>query len=283
MKILCIDIGASKMHALLFQERFIEAEYRLVTPQGKRGFLKVLKGLINQAQSKGKLDAMGIGIAGVVDAKNGKLIFSPRLKFMNGFNLLKWAGVIGRCRVVVENDARAFVIGEKLLGAGKKSKSLVGVTLGTGVGSGLIINERIWKGHTNSAGEIGHMFVELTPRIKEFEFLAGMSYFGESLDIFKGVPYHKIRKIPRSLIRKFDRYAYFLAAGLANIINIINPEMIVLGGGLSKLSRFYLPKTKVFLSRIIFSGKRNSTKIRVSFLGDRAIPWGLWGIINKRV
>jgi len=104
--------------------------------------------------------AVGIGVPGILDLDGGLLVKSPNLSRLEGSPLRDWLAEALLCPVILENDANAAAVGEKWLGAGRKIESFLFITLGTGVGGGLILDGQLWKGVKGRAGEFGHLIVE---------------------------------------------------------------------------------------------------------------------------
>jgi len=104
--------------------------------------------------------AVGLGVPGRVIPREGVIVFSPNLAVLNGLHLGPGLAARLSCPVVLENDANLFTLGEHWLGAGVGVATLLGLTLGTGVGGGLILNERLWSGSYGTAAEIGHLTID---------------------------------------------------------------------------------------------------------------------------
>src|SRR3989339_693548 len=225
---------------------------------------KILPQLIKRANNMkyiNKVSGTGVGVAGDVDQKKGVLRFSP--------NLPKWSGIpIGKIlknglkhRVVIDNDANAAAWGAFWLDAGGKAQNLVCITLGTGVGGGIICNGKLYHGTTGSAGEIGHITIDpLGPKCNCgnhgcVERFIGAAYLSEAAvsaikngrkSILPGLVGGRLDRItPRILdiaAHKNDKLAneIWQFAGeklgiiIADLVNIINPEKVVLAGGVSK-------------------------------------------------
>ncbi len=128
---------------------------------GPESVIGQIKKGIKQVMQKNKLKIQGIGIGspGVVSSKKGTVENPPNLPGWERVNLGRIMEKEFKIKVKVENDANAAAIGEMIFGAGKKLKSFIMVTLGTGVGGGVILNRKLFKGETGAAGEIGHMSI----------------------------------------------------------------------------------------------------------------------------
>lgn len=174
------------------------------TPKTKLQFLKLLERVITESKTSHSLSGIGIGLPGIVDVKRGVLVHAPHLPFLNGWHASQFFKKF-KIPTRFDNDSRCFVLAEATLGAGKGLKNIVGLTIGTGVGGGIFLNGDIYHGAHFGAGEFGHM---VTDRKMSLDKLGG-------------------RHTPLPHTEQTEA----LGLGVANIINLLDPEMVVLGGG----------------------------------------------------
>lgn len=252
--IIGIDIGGSKINAILFLNGKVLKNAKISTPKSRKEFLKKLEALIRKlisdAGSK-KISGIGCGVAGALDLEKGIILNAPNLKFLNNFNIKKWLNKKFNCDVKIDNDARCFTRGEYLFGAGRGYGNAVGITLGTGIGGGIVINKRIFYGGSGAAGEFGHMVIN---RNKDFEYLT--------------VKQSRKLKFSGASVKKFEKN---LVIGLANIINILDPDIIIVGGGAIYMAQIFLPRAKKIINRLVISPKsRKNVKIIIGNLGENA-------------
>jgi glucokinase len=235
-----------------------------------------------------RFGSVGLGLAGGVDAESGTLLFVPNLKGWTGFSFKKaFAKSLG-VSVSVENDANAAVWGGYVVALKRKPRTVVGLTLGTGVGGGLVIDGRLHRGATGSAGEIGHMTLELKgPRC----------HCGRRgcLEAYAGT--YGIQRMARELMRRppspltpkavadaaqagdrgarevWDTVGTRLGQGLANLVLILNPDAILLLGGVARAGGLVLdPIRRVFKVQTFIEPFR---KVALSAPADR--DWGVVG------
>src|SRR3990167_1179644 len=128
-----LDIGASKIAGIIFDGKKAVKDLTIVTPKNLSGFKYSLLKLVKF------------------------LSLNAKIKFLVGFNLLKLLKSLGTKKAVIENDANCFALAEARIGQGRKLKNFIGITLGTGMGGGLISNGKRYRGMRGSAGEVGHM------------------------------------------------------------------------------------------------------------------------------
>lgn len=121
---------------------------------------RAIQALAAKRKASGKLAGVGVGVPGIIDLKSGMLRGSPNLPGWENYPVRQEVERRLKTRVTLENDANAAALGEKWLGAGRKVDDLCMVTLGTGVGGGIVLGGRIWHGMTGMAGELGHITVE---------------------------------------------------------------------------------------------------------------------------
>jgi glucokinase len=205
-KVIGIDIGGTKIDGILFDGKKVVKELKILTPKSAADFAYDLKHLAAFLALGQKIKGIGIGMAGVIDVRRQAAVYSPNIKFINNFDFKKVFGK--KIKIAVANDAKCFALAEACLGQGKNYESVVGVILGTGVGSGLVLNGKIYTGHHYGAGEVGQMFYD------------GKHTF-ESL-------FQKARN------RKNNKeLAHLTGILLGNIYRVLDPELIVLGGGVA--------------------------------------------------
>ncbi len=278
-----------------------------INSSSKNKILDRLRELIHSVIDESDADrdlilGMGIGVSGVTD-EFGRVSFAPALGWedMPVRDLLKEEFKIP---VAVENDVNAAALGEKLFGVGKTVKNFVFVAIGTGVGAGIIINGELYKGFANAAGEVGYLVMgdEYLKDYRKgfgcFESLISgpaiaakaanqmRSYDSASMgiascqdknitakDVFEAAK--RKDKIALKIVEEVSKY---LAIGLGNISILLNPEMIVLGGGISKQEDILLRPVREMMAKIT----PIPPKIVISSLGDdtgvigaAALAWDL--------
>lgn len=232
--------------------------------------------------------SVGLGLAGGVDSKTGTLLFVPNLKGWTGFSFKKAFRKSLGINVAVDNDANVAVWGGYAVALKRKPKTVVGVTLGTGVGGGLVIDGRLHRGATGSAGEIGHVTLELEgPRcgcgrrgcLEAYAGTAGIQRLAREL----------MRRPPSPLTPKavadaalagdagagkvWDTVGTRLGQGLSNLVLVLNPDAILLLGGVARAGGLVLdPLRRVFAAQPF---REPFKKVEISAPLDR--DWGVVG------
>jgi glucokinase len=260
--IIGVDIGGTNIHAVLFKNGRILKRITILTPKNLKEFLNKLEKTIREIiPQSGKFLGIGCGIAGILDLKKGTVLKSPNLEFLDGFKIKDWMQKKFHCTVKIDNDARCFLRGEYLFGAGRGYENLVGITLGTGVGGGIIIGGKIVYGANGSAGEIGHMIINSEKDLEE-------------------TTVKQMRKLKFSKMaeKKFEKN---LGIGFSNVVNILDPEIIIIGGGAAENIKTFLPKIKAEAIKSIISPKsRKNVKILMGKLGEDAGAIGAAALFN---
>jgi glucokinase len=216
--------------------------------------------LDEQGGSRDDLAGVGIGSPGPLDRKAGMVINTPNLGWRN-FPLRDLIANAVRLPATLDNDANCATYGEWWLGAGKGVDTLVGFTLGTGIGGGIVLGGEIYHGCSDVAGEIGHMTIDSTGRrckcgnygcleayasgpaiaLRAVEGIeAGVETMltemvgGRLEDITAATVYEGVVAGDEYATEVMKDTAKFLGAGIASIINILNPEMVVIAGGVTR-------------------------------------------------
>jgi len=220
------------------------------------------------------------------------VVKSPNFPDWNNLPLKKELERLLHVPIYIENDANAAALGEQWRGAASGIKSMILLTLGTGVGGGIVLNNKIWHGADGMAGEIGHMTLIPDGRqcscgnvgcLEMYASARGIiQSYQETLtssasplsDTLKEVTSEKIfvaalagDPLARRVMKEMGR---MLSIGIANLINIFNPEMIVIGGGVKDAWQLFIGATHEEVMKRAFQVPASRTQIVPSFLGDDA-------------
>jgi fructokinase len=292
-----VDLGGTKIEAVALQaDTSILLRRRIATPRDYDGTLDGIAGLVADIESEaGGTGSVGVGIPGVVSHASG-VVKNANSTWLNGRPLRADLEARLARPVRVANDANCFALSEAIDGAGRGRESVFGVILGTGVGGGIAIRQRILDGPNQIAGEWGH---NPLPWMADDERTdAAECYCGKRgcVETFLSGPGferdHALRsRVTRSSVEivraatagdehaigTLERYHDRLARALATVINVLDPDAVVLGGGMSNLPD--LPRrVSALLPRYVFSDSV-LTKILPNVHGDssgvRGAAW-LW-------
>lgn len=286
--VLSFDIGGTKIAFGLVKggKIFSYRKILLEKPFQKDKFLKKLINLISLVLKKNKkIEKIVLGLAGQVNFKDGSLIISPNISEKREKIYLK--KILERkfgLPIFFDNDANCFTLGETVFGRGENKNFVVGLTIGTGIGGGIVLDKKILRGKDGFAGEFGHIILEIGGRKclcgKRGCFEAYASgramaelYFeltGKKKNTFQIKKEFSQKK--QEAVFVVNETARWLAIGLANVINILNPDLIVLGGGMTGFKSFIEIALKNIRPWLLV--KETKTEILVSTLKEKATLLG---------
>ncbi|HAR36854.1 MAG TPA: hypothetical protein DCR87_08170 [Acidobacteria bacterium] len=235
-----------------------------------------------------RIKSAGFGFAGFFSLKEKKIKQSPNYPALNNFPLFPALKKIIPVPFAVHNDANLAAYGEYLFGSGRNVHSLVFLTVGTGLGSGLILEGELWQGKAGFAGELGHITVNpeglkcgcgnigcletevsAPALVRNYRQFSGKDEPLEARDI-----YLRARAGDENAKKSFDRCGYFLGIALGIVINFLNPEKIVIGGGGMKSGQWLLGPTRAEARRRAIAPSFATCRIQKASLGNDA---GLMG------
>lgn len=235
--------------------------------------------------------AIGIGSPGPLDCKNGIILTTPNLPFEN-FNLVQPIENKYNVPAYLDNDANVAAIGEYMLGEGRGTQNMLYVTVSTGIGGGAILNGKIYRGHTSNALEIGHMTIvedgvkcncgnygcaeayasgtaigrQGRQAVKNFEQTSLSEYSNiTSFEVFKEAK--KGDKVSKEIL---DKSLNYLGICIANLVAVFDPEVIVIGGGVSKGGQIVFDKIREVVDTRCFKSMAESCRIVPAGLGADA-------------
>ncbi len=280
-----IDLGGTKTESIILDENGKEVErFRKETPKNYNGTLDTLCGLVKYLEEKYKTKcSVGVGTPGAL-SKETDCIKGGNSTWLNGRPLKKDIELRLNRKIFFENDANCFALSEAYDGAGSKHEIVFGVIIGTGVGGGLVINKKIINGFNNITGEWGHnqMPVGSNDKWNRHDcycgkkgcietFLSGPGFSKHYYDLFNDKLDAKIiqenaNNGDEKALEFIFQYLDYLARGLAQVINIIDPGAIVLGGGVSNMKQIY-GNINAKLKKYVFSDTVNTEVVKNKF-GD---------------
>lgn len=234
-KTIAIDLGGTNLRAAIVKNGKILKIIIKKTPKTKNKLLKELCESINVLNS---WSIRRIGVSSAGPLKDGIIKNPPNLPLKN-FDLKNFLEKKFKKKVEVENDANCAALAEAKYGC--KKKNFILLTLGTGVGGGIIINSKLYKGE-GYGGELGHIILNNKKDLEELWKLhrsESKKYFGKTLLIKE-----LLEKNDKNSKKILEYTITYLAQGIASLINIFDPEVIVLAGGVKETGNFFLNKIK---------------------------------------
>ncbi len=301
-----VDVGGTKILAGLFDSSFECIGTAKVSTKAQRGVEAVIERIdrsvrdaVDEADlSMKQVAGVGIGAPGAVDFPNGTVIFAPNMEGWKDVPLKKELEKHLGVPVFVENDANIAVLGVHVAELKSKPRSIVGIFVGTGIGGGLIMDGELYSGFNHTAGEIGHMVLDINgPKcgcgnrgcfealasrtaifqrikagIKDGEKTMLTEMLGDGLEDLRSGDLRKaIRRGDKFTAKVIEQAAEYIGIGVANLVNIFNPEVVVLGGGVVEaLSDEMLPTIIKTAKDHAMPGTIKGVEIISSKLGDNA-------------
>ena len=268
MKIIGVDIGGTKISAALIEGDHIVKKESVPTPydQSKEIVLKTITDML-ETLFTGDVSGIGIGVPGLVDLENNLVLDVLNIPSWDTVPLKDMLENHFHMPVFVNNDANCFALGEKYFGKGKYYRNYVGVSLGTGLGTGIIINDHLYSGRYCGAGEFGLLIY----KDKCLEAYASGQFFkDQGLSGADLAP--KAQQGDKEAIRLFELLGEHLGRALIDILFALAPEAVILGGSVSR-SYYLFEKSMRSVIEKEFPYQRlyRALKIEISDLKDSAI------------
>jgi glucokinase len=298
-----IDLGGTTIKgALVSATGEILHEMRFPTEQNKSEALldqiiETVGTLRSDARAAGRAAAVGVGIPGLVNRKTNRVEVMPNLPQLSGVDLTDEISRAAGLPVVIDNDANAAAYAELQAGAARDKREVFFVALGTGIGAGLIINGQIYRGAAGFAGEFGHMTIDPEGIECGCGNIGCLETIASGPNIVRRTRERLYRDRTSSLSRlaiprdreftaediaraaqegdemaqvMMERTGMFLGIALAAVINLLNVEMVVLGGGVMDAGDLILKPTIKETRRRAFPPSFNSCEIVIAKLGPSA-------------
>jgi glucokinase len=301
-----IDLGGTKILAGVFDSSLEQVGLTKLSTKSQRGVDKVVERIARCAQDAvdeadltfKQIAGVGIGAPGAVDFAAGTVIFAPNMEGWKDVPLKKELEKQLGVPVFVENDCNIAALGVYVAELKSKPKSMVGIFVGTGIGGGIIINGDLYSGFGHTAGEVGHMVLEISgPKcgcgnkgcfealasrtaifqqikagIKDGQKTILTEMLGNDLEDLRSGDLRKaIRRGDKFVDRVVEGAAEYIGIATANLVNILNPEVVVLGGGvIEALSDEMMGVIVETATDYAMPGAMKGVEIIASKLGDNA-------------
>lgn len=303
-----IDLGGTNIVAGVVNEEYeiiAKASCKTSVPRPEdeicNSMVEVTKKAVEKANlSLDDIELIGIGVPGAINPKTGVVEYSANLFFHNWEIVKMMSSKLDGKKVLIENDANAAAYGEYLAGSAKGAKNAVAITLGTGVGGGIIINGKIYTGSNFAGAELGHMVIVkdgkecgcgrhgcweayasatgLADMTKEAilqekpEFSCMLSLCDGDINKVEGkTAWDAMQQGDPNAKAVIDKYIGYLAAGLVNIINIFQPDILCIGGGISHQGENLLAPLRCIIENERYTKHNDKqTKICCATLGNDA-------------
>ncbi len=303
--VIAVDLGGTKILAALVSRdgRIVARERRLTGAEGgPRVVIDRLCGAIDALLEREKIDisqlqGISVSAAGGIDDKKGVVTKSPNLPGWHDIPLRDMVKERYNLTTFLINDASAAALGEHRFGVARDARNFVLLTIGTGIGGGIVIDGKLYHGAVGSAGELGHMTIDVNGpvckcgnigclevlasgtamaeearrRIKQGEPSILADLVGGNIDTISGKEVGDAAEKGDALALDVIRHAAtYLGIGMVNLVNIFNPEMIVVGGGVSSLGELLLAPARRLVQERAFPVSARAVKIVLAKLGNEA-------------
>jgi glucokinase len=293
-----IEIGGTKLQAGAGGEdgKLLALARRRVDPAlGGEGIREAIPGLLDEAVSRagaraGEIRAIGVGFGGPVDSKAGRVLVSHQVEGWAGFPLREWLEGLRRLPVLLQNDCKAAASAEAAHGAGKGCRRIFYVTIGSGIGGALVVDGKADEGQGLGAGEIGHTWVphpatgkpeklELVSSGWSIERRAKEALAGGRASLMGGAvtaeAVHAAAAEGDPLARAvLEEATDALAIGIANVVALLCPERVILGGGVSLMGPLFWEPLRAKAAERGFAPFAGRCRIVPAALGEEVVVIG---------
>lgn len=260
--IMGIDIGGTNIRCAVISKNKGMLSYKreeIINKNSKKSILKQLTNLIDKYVPS-KISGIGIGVPAIVSLETGVLHGAYNLPGWKSVPLKKILEKRYKIPVLVNNDANCFALGVKYFGSAKNYDNIAGIILGTGFGAGLIIDNKLYCGNNCAAGEFGR--IPLKDKTAE-DYCSG-KFFIDKYHLSGEKIYELAKKNDKKGLIAFRKFGENLGLGISMVINSIDPEIIVLGGSVSKAYTFFKKQFFGSLKKYTYKQVYKNIRIKVS-------------------
>ncbi|MFG2072619.1 glucokinase [Nonomuraea maritima] len=305
-----VDIGGTKVAAGVVDDNGeIVAHTRRPTAADRPEVVaETVADVVRELSDGRDIEAVGVGAAGFIDETRSMVRFAPNLAWREEPLQKKISGLVG-LPVVIENDANAMAWGESRFGAGRDQSHVVCMTLGTGIGGGMVFDGALYRGRWGMGAELGHMQVRPGGRACGCgnvgcweQYASGQSLVKDAREIAEAHPERartllglaggtiegeEVTEAARlgdeASLAAFDSFADWLGQGMADLAAILDPGCFIIGGGVSRAADLFLDRARrVFAERLTGRGHRPLAEIRLAQLGASAGLVGAADLARRR-
>jgi glucokinase len=298
-----VDLGGTNLRAAnIDREGSIHERFRVSTPVTNNpneivsAIASAVTECANRAATRGEqIQAVSVVVPGSVQADSGVIVNAPNIPAIVSFDLGQALTTELHRPISLENDANAAAVGEMWCGAGRHCRTIICLTLGTGVGSGIILDGKLWHGIDGTGGEIGHTSVVPIDGVKcKCGGIGCLEVYASATAIVRltreGLPDHpqsilhatpdadlSAKEVARAAnegdafaLEVFRKMGMYLGIAMANVVNIFNPEMIIVGGGVSESFDLFAPYARAEIIKRAFPVPAQRCQVVKAECGDDA-------------
>ncbi len=297
-----IDLGGTNIRIGLVDERDEVGDLRYLSSKEYSSWDDLLIKLTSviKEMGAGRLKAVGIAVAGGVLTSKGTMSYSPHIRWMDGQPIEESLARAINLPVWMDNDANAITYGEWAYGAGKGFSSIICLTLGSGVGGGIILNGNLYRGEDGLGGEIGHMCVQPNGRpcrcgkrgcLEAYSSGTAIStiYGEKNREVEIDNPLSPIQIYERAIAGEwlaldvFNILGEYLGIAIASLVNVFSVHHYVITGGVSRAWELFFDRLQEALEANLFNPHRGRVKVFRGQLGDKAGVIGVARIARDHV
>lgn len=297
-----IEIGGTKLQLVTGQKGRVARRRKLAVEVGKgaAGIRKQIETALPELLDGHQPDAIGVGFGGPVDWRTGKICRSHQIEGWGEFDLAGWLRQLTGAPVFVDNDANVAALGEARHGAGVGADPMFYVTLGSGVGGGVVVDGNLYHGAIPGEAEIGHIRLDRAGTTLESR-CSGWAVDARIRALAKKEPSSRLAKklkanaggeakflaealseddpIAKQIL---DETAQDLGFGLSHVVHLFHPEVIILGGGFSKIGEPLRARVQASLARFVMGAFASGSAIKLAALDEDAVPVGALELARER-
>ncbi|MCP9199277.1 ROK family protein [Gramella sp. GC03-9] len=276
--VLAIDIGGTKIHIGHIHDGKILKE-KIFPTNSKAAAVEILHKIRTQIESfQVDFDVIAIGVPGLVDEKKGIIYDLNNIPSWKEVHLKDFLESHFKVPVLVTNDANMFVLGEKCFGKARNYRNFVGISIGTGLGTGIFIDNKLYAGNYSAAGELG----SLPYKDKTIEDYCSGKFFLQQYQLKGSEVYEMALKGDEKALRIFDEYGSHLGEAIKMVLFLLSPQAIFLGGSVSKSYKFFEKALKDSLASFPFSRVLKDLVIETSDISKVAM-YGAAALVEARL
>jgi glucokinase len=301
--IVAVDLGGTNLKVALLDSKYKIIDNKILATKRfikKESLILAIVGSINKIIKnnlvyKGNILGVGLGLPGPIDVERGIVHFFPNIPGWKEVNLKNILKLRLNLPIFLDNDANLMALAEHRLGAAKGSRNAVCLTLGTGVGGGIIIAGRLYRGSSFAAGEIGHMPINEKGAPCECKGIACLETYIGNKRIMKEAKRQFRRQIAleelsalakeknKPALRLWSEVGRHLGVALVGVVNLLNPDCIVIGGGVANAGRALFNEVKKVIASRAMRVQAKEAKIVKAKLGTDAGLIGAAILVKQRI
>ncbi|MEU6779063.1 ROK family glucokinase [Nonomuraea angiospora] len=305
-----VDIGGTKVAAGVVDDQGVIVEHTLRPTAADRPDVvaETVADVVRELSAGRQIEAVGVGAAGFVDETRSMVRFAPNLAWREEPLQKKISGLVG-LPIVIENDANAMAWGESRFGAGRGQSFVVCITLGTGIGGGLVVDGALYRGRWGMGAEFGHM--QVLPGGRQCgcgnvgcweQYASGQALVKDAREIAEAHPEQakillrladgkiegeEITEAARlgdeASLAAFASLADWLGQGMADLASVLDPGCFIVGGGVSRAADLFIDRARqAFAEKLTGRGHRPLAEIRLAELGASAGVVGAADLARRR-